>query len=72
MEKGRRYNMNLKTARQKHKEGEITFKELNLIFFEKATDADKEKFWKSPVFDRPWIIEGFNKSERNKMFETRF
>jgi hypothetical protein len=72
MEKGKRYNMDLNTARQKHKEGEITFKELSLIFFENGTDEDRQEFWKSPVYDRPWVVEGFNESERNKMFGNRF
>jgi len=62
----------LNIARQKYNKGEITFKGLHVIFFENGTDEDKQEFWKSPVFDRPWVIEGLNQKERDNSFSAMF
>mgnify|MGYP003654999749 CR=1 FL=1 len=64
--------MELDIARQKHKKGEITFKELHIIFFEKGTDEDKQVFWESPVFDRTWVVKGLDQKERDNSFSYMF
>jgi hypothetical protein len=64
--------MELNIARQKYKNGEITFKELDAIFFEKGTDEEIKEFCNSPVFDRPMVVEGLNQKERDNSFNSIF
>jgi hypothetical protein len=64
--------MELNIARQKYKNGEITFKELDAIFFEKGTDEEIDAFCNSPVFDRAGVVEGLNQKERDNNFNSIF
>lgn len=48
-------------ARVRYKKGEIQFMKLNDIFFQYATNSEKEEFWNSPTFDRPSVVEGKSK-----------
>lgn len=60
--------MTLKEARDRYKSREISFDLLEVIFYDKASTEEKEKFWKAPVWDRPLIIEGLNLRERDLKF----
>lgn len=55
-------------ARELYSKGEISFNKLNDTFFETASEDEKKLFWKVPVFDRPAIIEGKSKLQRDKEF----
>lgn len=59
---------NIQYAREMYKRNEITFKELDKIFFENASDDDLERFYKAPVYDRPMVIEGLNQKQRDEEF----
>lgn len=59
---------NIKEARRKYFNKEIDFNELEKEFFKNADVDDLEIFYRSPVFDRPLVIEGKNKSQRDKEF----
>lgn len=59
----------LEMSRQKFKKGEIDFKTLDFIFFQMATEEQKNEFYSAPIFDRSGIVEGLSKEERKKRFE---
>ena len=58
----------LEQARQDYQEGKIEFMDLHRIFFEEASEEQKEYFRSVPVFDRGWVIEGKSEEERNALF----
>lgn len=60
--------MELKEAREKYKNGELTFKQLDIIFFKKASEEEKQTFWAAPVYDRPFIVEGLSKNQIDEKF----
>lgn len=60
--------MNLEKARKEYKKGNISFKELDKIFFQNSNDKQLDVFWSAPVFDRPGVIIGKNKAQRDLEF----
>ena len=58
--------MNLEEARKRFREGKITFAELDIIFYKKASESEKEELWRANTWDRPLIIEGKTQSQRNQ------
>jgi hypothetical protein len=56
----------LTIARDKYHNNKISFLELDAIFFKFASSQEKEKFWNTPVFDRPNIIIGKSQCEIDK------
>lgn len=60
----------IKKARALYKEGKIEFSQLDSVFWQYATKREIHFFWKSPVFDRPGIIIGKSKKQRDLYFES--
>lgn len=58
----------LNEAREKYYKNELTFNQLNTVFEVCASENDLAMFWRSPVFDRPLIVEGKSKKVRDKEF----
>lgn len=64
--------MNLVSAREKYRAGEISYKELHDVFMKQATVEQKLELSNAPAFDKPWVIEGLTKEQRDKRFYGMF
>lgn len=62
--------MDLETARKKYKNSEITFNELDKIFFLEATKKELNQFLKTPVYDRANYIIGKSLGQINKEWQN--
>lgn len=62
------FKMTLNQARLEYHKGNITFKELDKVFFKKASKKEKKRFWNSPVFDRSGVVIGKNQTELDDDF----
>lgn len=60
----------IEKARQQYRNSEIDFKELHRIFFDHATDSEKEDFWSAPVYDRPGVIQGKSQSQMDQEWDA--
>ena len=55
-------------AREMYKKGELTFKELDKIFFKNASKEQITEFYNAPVFDRPSVVMGHSQAQRDSFF----
>lgn len=62
-------NLTLEEARMMYRNGEISFEELREVFEMKATNEQKEEYWNCPLFDRSWVIEGYNQKQRDQQWD---